>query len=294
MSRIRRWSLRALSGLALVLAAGCQTPGTGPGGFTSGGSSNEEDIWSIRCITLDGPQRFEQAEAYAKALKNVKRLKPDLVQVMTDEDGAHVFYGRYRRQYGGNQDVPQFRPDPRPDLDVVRALMLQANGQNTWPFILATLDVLPTYRSVHPEWNLENADGYWALHVAVFYNTEQMRTRRTAAEEYCKVLREQGEPAYFHHAAANSSVYVGTYPRGAVTNVREENPLSGTVTTKLRIVDPQMLAAQQRFPHSTQNGYEFYEIIRDPATGEVRDRIPTPSFPVITPKAQRLLDERER
>jgi hypothetical protein len=279
---------------AIVLLAGvsgCEGTGAGSGFAFGPQPGDHEDVWAIRCITLKGPGRFELAETYAAALKKVDGLRPNLVQVISDEDGAHVFYGRYRREYGADAGPDRYRPDALPDLERIRTLMMQMGGEAVWPFILATIDLLPTYRSAHPEWNLENADGYWAYHVAVFYNTETMRTRRSAAEEYCRILREQGEPAYFHHAAVHSSVYVGTYPEGAVVEVREENPFSGAVTTRMRIVDPEMLAVQQRFPHSLHNGHLFYDIVRDPATGEVTQRLPAPSFPVVTPKAQRLIDE---
>lgn len=270
----------------MVLAAsGCQSSGGG----LSRGVQSEEEVWAIRCITLQGPGRFERAEAYAQALKKVARLKPNLVQVLSDQDGTSVFYGRYRRLYGTG---PFYKPNQLPDLETIRALRFSED--NVWPFILASMDVLPTFSSAHPEWNLEDADGYWALHVAVFYNTDGMRSRRSAAEEYCRVLREEGEEAYFHHSAVNSSVYVGTYPEGAVVTMKQENPLAGTVSVRRKMVDPRMLEAQKRFPCSLHNGHRLYEIVRDPATEKVRKRLPALSFPVIVPRAQRQLDRLDR
>ncbi len=105
------------------------------------------------------------------------------------------------------------------------------------------------------------------------------------------MLRQQGEEAYYHHGPANSSVYVGTYPQDAVTEIRREEPLKGTVNTTFKIVDPRMLEAQKRFPTSTHNGFTMYEVIRDPVTGDVKQRVPAPSFPVIMPKAQRQRDQ---
>ena len=273
----------------LLLSAGCEAPG-GHRGFTSG-RQGEEEIWAIRCITLQGPRRFEHAAAYADALKQVSGLKAKLVQVLSDEDGSSVFYGRYRRVYGAEAANQLYRPNHLRDLETIRALRLPE--AEVWPFILATMDVLPTFRSEHPEWNLANADGYWALHVAVFYNMDTMRSRRSAAEEYCRLLRAEGEPAYFHHSAVNSSVYIDTYPEEAVVEIQRENPFSGRrqVTTKRKIVDPRMLEAQRRFPISLHNGHKLYEIIRDRATDKVRRRLSTPSFPVIIPQVQRQLDQ---
>ncbi len=274
-----------------LLAAGCEsaagsaaaTPRSAPAGIEP---PADEEIWAIRCITLQTPDRFARANAFADALKKVKGLKSNLVQVFSDDDGTAVFYGRYRRDYGPTGEAEAYKPDPRQDLDTIRALRTTgADGQDVWPFILATMDLLPTYRPTHPEWDLNRADGYWSLHVAVFFNTREFRTRRSTAEQYCAELRARGEPAYYHHGPVNSSVYVGVYPREAVTDIRTENPLSGQVKTTTRIVDPQMLEAQKRFPHSLQNGHVIYDIQRDKA-GNVTQRVAIPSFPVVLPKAQ--------
>lgn len=254
-------------------------------GDARGAPPADEEVWAIRCITLRTPDRFQRANTYAEALKKVAGLKPNLVQVISDDDGTAVFYGRYRREYQAKGATDRFTPNHLADLEAIRGLRFQ--GADVWPFILASMDLLPTYRPQHPEWNLADADGYWSLHVAVFYNTDTLRTRRSAAEEYCALLRKQGEEAYFHHGTVNSSVYLGTFPEGAVVEMRREAPLSGTVSTTLKIVEPRLLDAQRRFPVSLHNGHTMYDVIRDPATGNVKERIPVPSFPVVMPKAQR-------
>lgn len=276
----------------LLTLSGCEA--TGPASTSAGPAKTtvDEEVWAIRCITLQTPDRFQQAEAFADALQKVAGLKPSLVQVVSDEDGTAVFYGRYKRVYGTSGPTDQYTPDPLKDLETIRTLRVSA--AEIWPFILAAMDLLPTYRSRHPEWDLNDVqDGYWALHVAVFYNTDTLRTRRTAAEEFCAVLREQGEPAYFHHGPTNSYVYVGVYPEPAVATIRKDNPLSGQVTFTRRIVDPQMLAAQERFPHTLHNGHTLVDVQRNPHTGEVTERVPLPSFPVVIPKAERLRQELE-
>ena len=275
----------------LVWAAGCQRPG---GGFALTPGADEE-TWAIRCITLQGPERFQRANAYAEALKKVPGLKPELVQVLSEEDGTTVFYGRYQREYGPDGATERYEPNHLHDLEVIHDLsarVIDADGRprDSWPFRMASMDLLPTYRPAHPEWNLEPAEGYWSLHVAVFYNTETMRSRRFAAEEYCRLLREQGEPAYYHHGLMNSSVCVGTYPEGAVIEIRRDDPLAGTLVVTSKMVDPQMLEAQKRFPTSLQNGHTVFDIVRDPKTNEVRERVATPSFPVMMPRAQRQLE----
>jgi hypothetical protein len=287
MGRLAACTAGALLTWGLTILAGCDS-GRGTGGISL--SPADEEVWAIRCITLTTPDRFQRGNVYAEALKKVAGLKPELVQVLSDEDGTAVFYGRYRREYGPAGGGERFHPDHLRDLELVRSLRFA--GAEVWPFLLASMDVLPTYRSQHPEWNLAEVDGYWSLHVAVFYNTETMRSRRSAAEEYCALLRQQGEEAYYHHGMAHSSVYVGAYPKDAVVEVRREDPLTGVVQTVLRMVDPRLLEAQQRFPTSTENGHTLYEITRG-SDGAVKARVPTPSFPVILPKAQRQLDQAE-
>lgn len=271
--------------LTLGVVSGCQDPG----GMSPFGPRGGEDVWAIRCVTLRGPQRFEQAEALASALQRVDGIQARLVHVRSDEDGTSIYYGRYHREPGQPGETAQYRPDHLADLERIRNLMLTVQGQPTWPFYLASMDLLPTYEPTNPEWNLANAEGYWAWHVAVFYNTDTFRSRRSAAEEYCKMLRDQGEPAYYHHGPVRSSVYVGTYPEGALVSVRQENPLSGQVTVTRRIVDPRLLDVQERFPYSLHNGHRFSEVVRRSGQDEPQ-RLPAESFPVITPRAQRQLD----
>ncbi len=276
---------------AVVCVLGAALGGCDSMGGKTAGARSDEEVWAIRCITLTTPDRMQRAKSYADALKKAAGLKPELVQVLNDEDGSAVFYGRYQRAYGPAGESERFTPDNLKDMEVIRSLRLA--GAEVWPFLLASMDVLPTYRSTHPEWNMAEAEGYWSLHVAVFYNTETMRSRRSAAEEYCALLRQAGEEAYYHHGPVNSSVYVGAYPKEAVTDVRREDPLTGRVQNVSRIVDPRLLDAQKRFPTSLENGHTMNEITRG-ADGTVKERIPTPSFVVIMPKAQRQIDEAEK
>lgn len=246
---------------------------------------SDEDVWAIRCVSLQGTDGPRRAAAYAAALKQVPNLKPDLVQVIGDEDGTAVYYGRYARNYGTDDPQEMYRPSHLRDLETIRSLRYQ--GREVWPFLLATMDVLPTYRPAHPEWDLNHVEGYWSVHVGAFENTRDFHARRSAAEQYCALLREEGHEAYFHHGPAISSVYVGVFPEDAVVEVQRENPLTGVLRAGIEIVDPQMKKAMETFPHSLHNGGTAYNIIRDPRTNEVKERVPTPSFPVRTPAGQR-------
>lgn len=245
-------------------------------------AASDEEWWAVRCITLRGPNRFKYAQQYADGLKKVPGLDSKLVQIVQDDDGVNLYYGRYRQVYDPRAQTDRFEPDPLPALNLIREL---SSGPENWPFRLATMEALPIAEPGDPRWDLSRAKGYWSLHVGVFYNSEGMRQRRKAAVEYCKLLRGQGEEAYYHHGPAQSSVYVSVYPEQAIRTVQRPDPLTGIPTVVNKIVDERMLAAQRRFPISLHNGHILYEVVRDPATGAVKDRIPTPSFPVKIPQA---------
>ncbi len=273
--------------VALVILFGLAASGSALGGPREKPRKSEEDIWGIRCETLSGPNRVQIAEQRATALKKVKGLKPDLVQVFHATDESSVYYGRYKRVPGSvdKPDEPvRYKPDVMPDLELIRSLSLTVDNRPVWPFLYATVEELPLYRSAHPEWDLNDADGYWTLHVAVFYNEGPITNRRQLAEDYCRALREDGEQAFFHHAAVRSSVYIGLFPKEAVQVVREADPLTGIPTVKNKIVDPRLLDLQRRFPESYQNGQRLVSLVPDPATGKTF-RVPTESFIVQTPRA---------
>jgi hypothetical protein len=280
--------LRHLHRCGVAIVALGLLAGAGPSTAEAGGP--DEETWSIRCITLQGANRADMVKRYLDALKKAKGIKAKLVETVQDPDGTAVFYGRYQREYNSKGEGAGFKPDPKQDLELIRSFSMRikdeaGQSRDIWPFYLATMDILPTFKSQHPEWNLANADGYWALHVAVFYNTSEFRNRRTAAEQYCALLREKGEQAWYHHATVNSSVYIGPYPKEAVAEIHSENALKNQVTNKLRIVDPRMLEAQKRYPTSIQNGSTIFEIRRD-REGQIKDRVPSPSFVVMMPKAE--------
>lgn len=255
----------------------------------------DEDPWSIRCITLRGPQRVTSASNVEKSLRTVKGLRGDLISVVHREEESVVYYGRYQRHYDPKTAQETFKPNPQRDLELIRSLSMDAPSQldpsrvePVWPFRTAQLEVVPAPDREKPEWDLNQVrNGYWSIHVAVFYNEGEMRRRKYAAVEYCRLLREQGEEAYYHHGPERSSVYVGIFPKSAIRSVQQEDPLTGRVTTVDRIVDEKMLAVQQRFPHSLQNGHKILEVKKTPGSDRVAERLAQPSFPVRIPWAER-------
>ena len=295
-------SARLLIGLLLLTPAlgGCTPTTAGGSAGTPGDRKSEtrassrsrraqtEDVWAIRCVTLTGPQRFKLADGYAGLLRKVPELKSKLVQVFHEGEETNVYYGEYRRKYSQRTDKETFKPDPLNDMALIRVLSMEvteANGvrRPVWPFRLATLATLPTGGGLHPEWQLANAPGYYSLQVGVFYNSGEMRSRKFAAEEYCRVLREQGEEAYYHHGEVNSSVCIGAFPEAAIETVQRQDPYTGIIKVTARIVDERMLALQRKYPHNLHNGATFYEVLHDPQDGH-KIRVAHTSFAVEIPK----------
>ena len=127
------------------------------------------------------------------------------------------------------------------------------------------------------------ARGAWSLHVAVFYNTKDMKQRKKAAVEYCKLLRQQGEEAYYHHGPVNSSVCIGAFPERALRNVKVEDPYSGVMNVKTKIVDERLLKLKEKYPVSLENGHKINQIQRG-SDGKVEKRVALESFVVEIPK----------
>lgn len=266
---------------ALTLLTGCD-PAVG---FRA---NPDEDIWTIRCCTTAGPDGPGIAARFAAALKQVSGLRAERVEVVEQEDGTAVYYGLYRREYDDRAGIARYQPDPAKDLELIRSLnlsnsRLRPDDPDNWPFRLASMEELPDTRGGDPAWNLEGKKGVWSLQVGVFYNTERMRRRKTAAQEYCKMLRQQGEEAYFYHGPDKSSVCIGLFPKDAIREIRHVDELTGVPSFWNVIVDERMQELQKKYDH-IENGHIMKDVSRDPATGE-RQSKPIKPFPVRMPSA---------
>lgn len=255
-------------------------------------AAQSEDLWAIRCLSLQAADRMRRIETYAESLRKAPGLNAKLVLVVHGDEESAVYYGRYQRVFNSATNNPEYKPDPAKTLQLIRSLSvsnstLPAGDPSNWPFRFASVAQLPTGEALHPEWNLENASGYWSLHVAVFYNVDQMRERKRAALEYCKLLRDQGAEAYFHHGEDKSSVCVGVFGKDAVVEVQETDPLTGNSKVSYKLAEPKIAALQKQYPESLENGYRVSQRRLDPnAPGGVK-KTPTPSFIVRLPKAAR-------
>lgn len=276
--------------LTVILAAGLTlTTGCPPNGGAGFGSRNQdENVWAIRALVVRGPQRQQTVARYADALRNVPDLNPKLVNVFDEGGEATLYYGEFRREYDFASGREQFQPDPSASLSLIRQLSFNTNDagrqRTVWPFQFATLGALPVGgTTTNPNWNLAAAKGFYSLQVAVFYNTDDMKQRRYAAEEYCSVLRERGEEAYYYHGPVNSIVTIGAFPESAVQLTQETNEFTGVTTFEPVMVGP-LRDLQKRFPNHLHNGHIMNDVGYSEETGE-RLKIPHVSFAVEIPRA---------
>lgn len=288
-----RLNTLAAATLATLLAT---TIANADGGlFGIGRNDADKEYWAIRCLSAAGPNRFTILDQYAEALKKVDKIKDRKVVVIHDDNESSLYYGKYERVYNSKTASHSYKPDPTKELNYIRNIYVQntrlaENDVNNWPFRYATIARLPTGDSAHPEWDLTRAAGYWTLQVAVFYNSDQMTQRKAAAVQYCKVLRDQGHEAYYHHSNEKSSVCVGLFPRDAVRQVKETNKLTGLVHVSYKLADKRIDELQRKFPHNMENGHVVYEV-RDGFGKRKKNAIP--SFVVKCPKRSRALLARQ-
>lgn len=269
----------------LVFLAGCDNAAMSPGGGSPPASA-DDDLWAIRVYSSREPEHASRADGYGRALKTVKGLKADLVRVVHSDTVSTVYYGRYRQQLDLKSGRTSYTPDYSPELAQIRGLTL--GGSSEHPFAAAMIDALPPPPSANSQWDLLSQNsGYWSLQVGVFYNTEGMTRRRQAAEEYCKLLRDQGEQAFFHHGASNSSVCIGLFPREAIATMNRTDESTGVSRIVSEIVDPKLIDLQKKHPKNVQNGHIINQIRRD-AAGNIVERVAEPSFVVQVPRAGQM------
>lgn len=278
---------------ALILAAAFAPASVHAQGGLFGGGKNtgDKEYWAVRCLSDAGPNRFTVLDQYAAALKDVPGIKDKYIVVIHDDNESSLYYGQFERVYNSKTASHSYKPDPTKELNLIRSIYVENSrlakeDVNNWPFRFATMARLPTGDSAHPEWDLTRAPGYWSLQVAVFYNSDEMTQRKHAAVEYCKLLRNQGHEAYYHHGDEKSSVCVGTFPRESVQQVKETNSLTGLVHVSYKLADPKIAELQKKFPHNLENGHTIFEI-RDGFGKRKKNAIP--SFVVKCPKRSRAL-----
>lgn len=224
--------------------------------------AGDKEIWTIECRVCTGRGHAADAETYAKSLRMVRQLKPNLVSILSEKDRSRVIYGRYELKYvraGGSKGdvIVELSQEIKNDLSFIKQL---AAG-DMHPFLTARAMAMPTEDVGPPEWDLRNAKGYYTLHVGVTYPTPELRDYKSAAVEWVRTLRNDGYEAYYHHDpdSQKSDICVGTF--GPEAMVKERDGTQHYSDAVLR------LQSKGDLGFNLENGHKVWR-----TTGPMRDK----------------------
>jgi hypothetical protein len=237
----------------VLLLCGCQN--TGQQGATPGhslfGPAVDVEKWTIRCCRIETPNHVQEAETLTGMLKKVAQLDARKVRVATDTSGSTIYYGEYHRVSSPTTGQLVFPPALQKDIEFIRGLSAD-NMPN--PFFRAQPELVAGGPpSAHPEWEVSNVKGTHSLLSAVFYNTPTFNERKQVAEQYVELLRKDGFPAYYHHEAVKSFVFVGDFNESDII-ATPEGPRPSPRVEQLISRRP------EEFRHFTENGHIRHEL----------------------------------
>ncbi len=240
----------ALTGLVVLPGlTGCQNDGGGGGGGFRlfGGSDQQQELWTILCVRTTGPDHAEWAAQLADLLRQSGGLDAQKVRVESTADSSAVYYGTYRKVMSRETGDLEFPQDYRQDIARIR--QLHVGGQQL--FSLPTPELIegasPTMAGMEM-WNVHHAPGPYTLQIGIFYNTPTFHQRRDAAEQYVRLLRDEGFIAYFYHEDVRSFVFVGDFDESDVEQT-PEGPRFGPRVERL------IAQREDEFRYVLENGH---------------------------------------
>lgn len=248
----------------------------------------EKEAWTIECNAYEGPNRRKFANKMVTLLMDMPDLDADEVSVQHDAEQSRVFYGTYMLNYiearadgdthAKGDAVVQLNDEIKRDLNFIKQL---AWGDQ-YPFISAIPKLKPTFDVVGPsEWDLQEASGYYTLHVGVTYPTPTLSEYKEAAVEWVKDLRNRGYEAYYYHDPdqPRTSICVGTFGQDAIiVDSKGRRSYSAAVNA---------LRSREELGFNLENGTKVFRSARNPKTGATA-RMPNRSFLVEIPKRAEL------
>ncbi len=236
--------LTASLGLWALSTVGCEGSGS-PGGGLLGLGSAEREKWTILCLRSEAPGHEAYIRQLAEMLDGVQGLQARKARVVVDPTGSTLYYGEYAKVTSPKTGRLVFSPQYQQDIVQIQRL---------------TINNIPVFRYAKPElingrpqgergeWDVANAKGSYTLQISVFYNTEGFDQRREVAEEYVRLLRADGFPAYYHHEPVRSFVYVGDFEGSDVVNT-PDGPRFGQRVEQL------IARREEEFRYVLENGH---------------------------------------
>lgn len=227
------------------LAGGCESSG-GSGNLLDFGSGNAEK-WTIWCQRAEGPDRQVLANQLADLLKQTPGLKADKVRIVEQGGGYTIYYGQYVKVASKETGRLVFGPDYLRDLATIQRTTFA--GRPVFSF--AKPEALGGKPATgNEQWDVANAKGKYTLQIGVFYNTPTFDARKEAAEEYVKLLRQDGFPAYFRHEEARSFVFVGDFDEDDVIKTGGQDQIGPRVERLIK-------QREEEFRYILENGYRI-------------------------------------
>lgn len=239
--------------------------------------------FTIYAGVVSGDLHVQRAKNVRDTLKTSTDMKD--WYVIHKPDKTLLYYGYYP-----NLDDAKAKLD-REKIDLMRDQM------GNRPFQQALIvEINSPDPSAPPEWDLNNAKGFWTLQIAAYKGTPE---RKQLAVDTVRAARQDGIEAYYFHGETASLVCVGTWPKTAVETpddvqekeqaLRRRGRSSGInpsqpvmvvpatddpqinrqyeeqaargnlrlVRVQTKILDPTLDAMIQRFPRNAVNGMEM-------------------------------------
>jgi len=232
--------------LAAWFVAGCESPG-GSGGLLDLGQSGGEK-WTIWCQRTEGLDHLVRANLLADQLRQTPGLKPDKVRVVETADGSTIYYGQYVKVQSPETGRLVFPQEYLRDLAIIQ----RTAYRGTPLFHYAKPELLEPGPSAEMEqWDVSHGKGKYTLQIGVFYSTPTFQSRKQAAEEYVKQLRQDGFTAYFRHEEARSFVFVGDFDDSDVVQTPDGSFKSGPRVERL------IKQREEEFRYMLENGYRI-------------------------------------
>ena len=239
--RVELTLTRAASFAGLALVVGCASTAAQRTGARAANSSGGPR-WTILALELHGPHGPRDVQRFADTLKSTPGIRASDVFIREDGGAARLYYGNYlwrEEKKGGRGPMPaQLRDD--------LALLKQLGDTTGGRYFLRAMPVrMPTTDVGNPEWSLSRANGLYTLQVGVFEPAGDFTEYKEAAAEFCKLLREQGHEAYYHHTDAASMVTVGAFGQDAIIQPpRDAKTPRGALPVP--VYHPKIIALQQK------------------------------------------------
>ena len=210
--------------------------------------------------------------------------------VSHSSDHSTLYYGYYRSI---NPRDPNDGDEGRRAIDdqnKIRA-MATSDGQRLFSECLLVPVDAPDPQA-NPAWDIARTKGSWSIEIASFTTSH----RKTDAVNACAEARKQGNEAYYYHGETASSLCIGCWPEDSavefspeaqnvdpnatlfVTNVPMDPTVAAnlhqttgmnTVSTRVTIPDPTLIAAIRKWPWHATDGATHMKV--DPLTNQATD-----------------------